>query len=52
MIVKRYLLFFPYLSEGAKISLFDLILGACNIIPVHYLHFSLDHDIWEVVLDS
>ena len=52
MIMNRYLLFFSYLSREAKTDIFDLVLGAVDQVPVYNLHFSLDHDIWKVVLDE
>jgi hypothetical protein len=52
MILKRHILFFPYLSRRAKTDLFDLILGACEHIPVHHLHFCPDQDLWGTVIDG
>jgi hypothetical protein len=49
MILKRYILFFPYLSGRAKSDLFDLIMELCHRLPIHNLHFCLDQDVWGFV---
>ena len=49
MILKRYILFFPYLSSRAKSELFELILELCHRLPIHNLHFCLDQDVWGFV---
>jgi len=51
MILKRYILFFPYLSGRAKSALFDLILELCHRLPIHNLHFCLDQDVWGLIGD-
>jgi hypothetical protein len=48
-IIKRYILFFPYLSGRGKSTLFDLILELCHRIPIHNLHFYLDQDVWGLI---
>jgi hypothetical protein len=49
MILKRHILFFPYLSGRAKSALFDLILELCHRIPIHNLHFCLGQDVWGLI---
>jgi hypothetical protein len=51
MILKRYILFFPYLSGRAKSILFDLILELCHRLSIHNLHFRLDQDVWGLIED-
>ena len=51
MILKRYILFFPYLSGRAKSVLFDLILELCHRLPIRNLHFCLDQDVWGLIGD-
>ena len=51
MILKHYILFFPYLSDRAKLALFDLILELCHRLPIHNLHFCLDQDVWGLIGD-
>ena len=48
-IIKRYILFFPYLSGRAKSALFDLIMELCHRLTIHNLHFSLDQDVWGLI---
>ena len=48
-ILKRYILFFPYISGRAKSALFDLVLELCHRLPIHNLHFCLDQDVWGLV---
>jgi hypothetical protein len=48
-IIKRYILFFPYLSSRAKSALFDLILELCHRLPIHNLHFCLDQNVWRLI---
>jgi hypothetical protein len=50
-ILKRYILFFPYLSGRAKSILFDLILELCHRLTIHNLHFCLDQDVWDLLGD-
>ncbi len=52
MILKRYILFFPYISGQAKSALFDLILELCHRLPIHNLHFRLDRDVCGFVAGS
>ena len=52
MIIKRHILFFSYLSRRARVDLFDLVLGACEKIPLYNLHFCPDQDIWGTVIES
>jgi hypothetical protein len=49
MILRRYILFFPYISGRAKSALFDLILELCHRLPIHNLHFCLDQDVWGLI---
>jgi hypothetical protein len=49
VILKRHILFFPYLSGRAKSILFDLILELCHRLPIHNLHFCLDQDVWGLI---
>jgi hypothetical protein len=51
MILKRYILFFPYLSSRAKSALFDLVLELCHRLTIHNLHFCLDQDVWGLIED-
>ncbi len=51
-IIKRYILFFPYLSGQAKSALFDLVLELCHRLTIHNLHFCLDQDVWELIEGS
>ncbi|MBN1832484.1 MAG: hypothetical protein JW896_10260 [Deltaproteobacteria bacterium] len=51
-IIKRYILFFPYLSGRAKSALFDLILELCHRLTIHNLHFCLDQDVWGLIEDT
>ncbi len=51
-IIKRYILFFSYLSGQAKSILFDLILELCHRLTIHNLHFRLDQDVWELITGS
>lgn len=48
-IIKRHILFLPYLSGRAKSILFDLILELCHRLTVHNLHFCLDQDVWGII---
>jgi hypothetical protein len=48
-IIKRYILFFPYLSSRAKSVLFDLTLELCHRLTVHKLHFCLNQKLWELI---
>jgi energy-coupling factor transporter ATP-binding protein EcfA2 len=48
-ILKRYILFFPYLSGRAKSALFDLVLELCHRLTIHNLHFCLDQDVWGLI---
>ena len=48
-IIKRYILFFQYLSGRAKSALFDLVLGLCHRLSIHNLHFCLDQDVWDLI---
>jgi hypothetical protein len=48
-IIKRYILFFPYLSGRAKSALFDLVLELCHTFTIHNLHFCLDQDVWDLI---
>ena len=49
LIIKRHILFFPYLSAEAKSALFDFFIEACNKIPYHNLHFPLGACVWDVI---
>lgn len=49
MILKRYILFFPYISARAKSALFDLILKLCHRFPIYNLHFCLEQDVWGLI---
>jgi hypothetical protein len=49
MILLQYIHFFPYLSAGAKVALFDLFFDACYKIPAYYFHFRLDRDLSEII---
>ena len=51
MILKRHILFFPYLSGRAKSALFDLIIEMCHRVPIRNLHFCLDQDVWGLISD-
>ncbi len=51
MILKRFILFFPYLSGRAKSTLFDLVLELCHRLPIHRLHFCLNQDVWGLIED-
>jgi hypothetical protein len=51
-IIKRYILYFPYLSVRAKSALFDLVLELCHRLSVHNLHFRLDQDVWGLIESS
>ena len=50
-IIKRSILFFPYLSGRAKSAIFDLILELCHRLTIHDLHFCLDQDVWGLIGD-
>ncbi len=52
LIISRHILFFPYLSAGARAHLFNLFFDICDRIPLHNLHVCLDQDIWEAIDSS
>jgi hypothetical protein len=52
MIIKRYILFFHYLSPRAKRLLFDLFLEACHNLHTNYLHYLPGRDVWSVIANG
>jgi hypothetical protein len=52
MILKRYIHFFPYLSQHAKRALFDLFFEVCYKIPSYNLYFKKNQDILSVINDK
>jgi hypothetical protein len=49
MVIKRHIHFFPYLSAQARSVLFDLFFEVCHTLPVYYLYFRQDQNVWDVI---
>jgi len=49
MLMARSIIFFSYVSSGARAKIFDLFHRTCHKLPINCLHYAMKTDVWEVL---
>ena len=49
MIMARSIIFFSYVTSGARAKIFDLFYRTCHKLPINCLHYAMKTDVWEVL---
>lgn len=49
MLMARSIIFFSYVSSGARAKIFDLFHRTCHKLPINCLHYAMKTDVWKVL---